>query len=1361
LNSSQLLASRAVGAEITYSFVQSTNRYEVALTFYYNCSSQSSVLNNYNISFSSNSCNQSGNFVVSKVSETLLNPSCKAEKNTCEGGTAFGFKKIVYKGFFAPPTACNDWIVSWVECNRNADISTIISPETNCLYIDALLNNLDAPENSSPVFTNNPLTIICVGEQSNINYGIFDSDKNRIEVVLTAPRVSKTGNVIFKSGFSPASPFTSVPQVSIATDGTILASPTTVNQHSVLSLKVNEYNIAGKLIASVTRDAQIIVSDCKQNKLPTLSGFNGTNDYSTSIGACVGQEHLFFLEGRDLNTKDKNVRIDFINSLGDSMFFFNGNFNKSVSYENIGNPNKIGVRWKPSFAELGVKSFVVSVEDSACPITGKQTYLYTITVNPRLQLQFPFTYKKIKDCIVKDTLNPVVVGGVAPYTYQWNSGESTASIIKSAGTYNLKVIDAKGCFAEGTVELDAGFRVDIVNLPSCGTKEIQFLGTTTAPNLVSSVSWNFGDGSFANQINPKHLYNTYGTFNVSLTAVGVNGCKVSAFKQTTLCEALNYQISIFSDSCESRRTDLCVVSSTKIGLLATNQYAKSCNPPNFTSWNFGNNTTLTSSSLSPKNVNYGLKGEYNITAKIKYEGCQDVTLTRKITIKERPTATISANNYNIKCNNLDSIIKVKATSTSFSPYTFRKDGVPNFVGTDYNFTVTSKGFYVVTITNQIGCSRTVCLLAEYPIEAFFATDDYCNSVTSTNFTNNTFSVYPLSTAGWSFGDGAPNATSLNVASHKYKPDSLFLARLIVKDIYGCADTAFQTVSTYLPFDTLKIEPIDKLCFREPILFSGPKGKSISFYSWNFGEGEIRDSSFNDVATDSLAKYGNPARQRKPKYQVNASSGYYIPSFAGRKKIGLTITYNNTCKKSYSDSVVVFKISDIGVQTLGKKCASNNLTISGIELAKGEFPIRKWQFDLFRDTFPVPTFVDTTKTGLPFSYNVNNSFQFNFIEQDNNLLRIRTEDNNPIRICYTDSTFTYNIKNVKAPAFTFNDLCLNSSQSYLKAEINDIYQTQDSLVINFGDGSINTFSGKLTQNLFHNYSTPGQFLVNLKVIDLTNNCSDSIQKTITVAEPPKVEFNAGIACENQPLQLLNLSRPFNNNNPIKETAWYILNDTIKNAPPNFSYNFKNAKSFAVKLSVRDSLGCLTEKVQSIVVSPSPEAVFAYIYGTQSGGTTVNFEDKSLTGSSAATISKWSWKFDDGDTSNLQNPTHSYQSVQLFTPSLLVTNNFGCESDTSLALDLSPFIKIPTAFSPNGDNVNDELYLFHNGIKLLRTFKIFNRYGQVVFETSNLNSKWDGTFNGQELPSGVYQYFATAESVFGFDVKPIQGNLMLVR
>ncbi|HEX4851221.1 MAG TPA: PKD domain-containing protein [Puia sp.] len=119
-----------------------------------------------------------------------------------------------------------------------------------------------------------------------------------------------------------------------------------------------------------------------------------------------------------------------------------------------------------------------------------------------------------------------------------------------------------------------------------------------------------------------------------------------------------------------------------------------------------------------------------------------------------------------------------------------------------------------------------------------------------------------------------------------------------------------------------------------------------------------------------------------------------------------------------------------------------------------------------------------------------------------------------------------------------------------------------------------------------------------------------------------------------------------------------------------------------------------------------------------------------------IETWNWNMGDGSQINDSTPPpHQYpppQSVEkIYTVTLTVTDTFGC-IDTAMQdikVVRSCYITVPNAFTPNGDGINDYLYPLNAFKAINLEFRVYNRFGQLVFETNDWTKKWDGTINGQ--------------------------------
>ena len=116
----------------------------------------------------------------------------------------------------------------------------------------------------------------------------------------------------------------------------------------------------------------------------------------------------------------------------------------------------------------------------------------------------------------------------------------------------------------------------------------------------------------------------------------------------------------------------------------------------------------------------------------------------------------------------------------------------------------------------------------------------------------------------------------------------------------------------------------------------------------------------------------------------------------------------------------------------------------------------------------------------------------------------------------------------------------------------------------------------------------------------------------------------------------------------------------------------------------------------------------------------------------------------------------------------TNAFNCSTSDTRKISLlcnAESVFLPNTFTPNGDGVNDVLYPRGEGIKQVKHLKIFNRWGQLVFERLNFNTNdrsaaWDGTFKGQLLPSDVF-VFTMSVICDNNQVVDTRGNVMIVR
>jgi gliding motility-associated-like protein len=123
------------------------------------------------------------------------------------------------------------------------------------------------------------------------------------------------------------------------------------------------------------------------------------------------------------------------------------------------------------------------------------------------------------------------------------------------------------------------------------------------------------------------------------------------------------------------------------------------------------------------------------------------------------------------------------------------------------------------------------------------------------------------------------------------------------------------------------------------------------------------------------------------------------------------------------------------------------------------------------------------------------------------------------------------------------------------------------------------------------------------------------------------------------------------------------------------------------------------------------------------------------------STWSWNFGDGTPVNTTdaNPIHTYAIPGRYNVTLVITDTLGCSDAITLevVVQMDYYFYVPTGFTPNGDRVNDYFLVKGLGIEGME-LQIFNRWGNVIYTSTDITQGWDGTFGGQPAQDGVYSY-----------------------
>ncbi|MFH1319206.1 MAG: PKD domain-containing protein [Bacteroidota bacterium] len=406
--------SHCVGADISYECIDAATRtYSVTISFYRDCVGISAP-SSMSITPTS-SCGSGSSFTLNKIpgTPTIIDPTCITVTTTCEGGSYKGIEQYIYRGITSLPFDCSDWKFEYSLCCRNASITTLSNPGNESFYINAMLNSVDAPCNSAPVFSVPPVPFVCIGQSYIFNNGASEPDGDSL-VYSLAPVMSDASTVVnYAGGFSFTDPLDATPPVAVdPVTGDLTFTPNTI-QEGVVAILVEEYR-NGVLIGSVIRDMQVTVIDCN-NTLPTLSGVNGGANYDITVVACG--TICFIINANDADGDNLTMTGQFSGVPG-------GTFNVAGQ----GGTSPVATFClSPEDEDTTVSSpylLTVTIADDNCPILGQQTYSYAIYVDPGPPAP-DITASKDTVCAGECVILTATAGCDA---YLWNTSETSTSI---------------------------------------------------------------------------------------------------------------------------------------------------------------------------------------------------------------------------------------------------------------------------------------------------------------------------------------------------------------------------------------------------------------------------------------------------------------------------------------------------------------------------------------------------------------------------------------------------------------------------------------------------------------------------------------------------------------------------------------------------------------------------------------------------------------------------------------------------------------------------------------------------------------------------------------------------------------------
>ena len=285
---------------------------------------------------------------------------------------------------------------------------------------------------------------------------------------------------------------------------------------------------------------------------------------------------------------------------------------------------------------------------------------------------------------------------------------------------------------------------------------------------------------------------------------------------------------------------------------------------------------------------------------------------------------------------------------------------------------------------------------------------------------------------------------------------------------------------------------------------------------------------------------------------------------------------------------------------------------------------------------------------------------------------------------------------------------------------------------WGGGTVLTGSGSGPYTV--SFNTAGT--INLAVTSGTCNAVTS-SKPVTVTPLPDASFTADTLSGCDPL----LVRFTSTSQNATSLLWNFGDGNTSTTSPAVTHGF-TAGSYTVWLRAGNGNCADTSLPKTVTVAAPPTAGFSAMPDIN---TPVQLSKATFAFTSVSQgANGYNWFFGDNGTASIANPTHRYNLPGRYTVKLVVSNAAGCTDSISKF----PFIvlpdsalHIPNAFSPNGDGIND-IWDIRGlaGYADSRT-EIFDRYGQLIFNSTGYAKPWDGKHRNTPAPVGTYYYIIT--------------------
>ncbi|WP_305856915.1 PKD domain-containing protein [Flavihumibacter rivuli] len=998
-------------------------------------------------------------------------------------------------------------------------------------------------------------------------------------------------------------------------------------------------------------------------------------------------------------------------------------------------------------------------------------------------------------------------GGCVPYTirpeaiitaidgiaaYQWDFGVAGGSsnvanpsfTYTNPGTYNVSLIVTTNSGCKDTVSITNAVRVGtkptvdftVDRDSTCAGNAVRFTSNAVPSD---SLIWKFGDGSTSTDINPLHQYQDTGYMTVVLVAYN-NGCADSLTKRDYVFAAAPVARFRPVIDCTNKLRVSFINESITDPTHGVTRY----------DWDFGNGQTSTTENPT---VTYASFGTYTVTLTATDDFC---THSRSIDLRLFDLRTDFNINKNPNCRGEDfRLSTVNMDPSLVSTYTWNIEGMAGFNGGAVVDTfITINGDYDVTLTTEDinGCitSKTINNLVR--IVGAIADFEVVNNggCTGANINIIDRSTPTGAVVKWEvdFGDGNNGQFTNDTITHQYANKGIYDVFIKTTDNLGCTDTVAKPAIVNITRPQVDFATEDTLsCPGAAIRFKDlSNGQSLT-YTWDFGDGTTsndqnpthrypkKDTTYS-IKLTLTDVYGCQDSLVKPNYIKIVSPK---PSFLAIDTASICPPLETKFQSLATDyDSLYWRFGDGNTSTL-----PNTSNFYG-SFGRYTATLYTKGFGGCLDSATAVVNIYNPNTSVSFTYGPldgcnNLNVNFNLTAPPNTKFYVLFGDGSVDSSQNTSFSHFYRTPNFYRPSLILVDSldCRAGYSTNVEIKVRGVLpvfgldkrQFCDSSTVFFTDYSIGndvvvdrvwdfkdgTFSNANSPN--HFFNVPGTYGVTQTVTTATG-CVNSYSDTVRVYRTPEpVITSPDEICLGEPISFLGSTVV-----PDTVTRWqWNLGNNATPTTKNTSTRYTSAGTFIINLTASNRLGCSSDTTKQVIVWPlptidNPAEVIIPV------GTGIN-----LPVTYSNNVTTWNWT----PNKNLScidcpNPFANPKFTTKYAVSVIDSNGCRIASEITVRViceDKNYFV--PNTFSPNNDGSNDWFYPRGTGLDRIESLRIFNRWGEMVFERRNFPANnptlgWNGMYKGKPAEVDAYIYIMEVICENG-QIVPIKGNVTLIR